>query len=85
MEGQLSWRSAHPVSTALFSPYCRFMAHLLTRHPSHPMFAFQESAYAKLHVIPALCLYGAAQAMDLPEVKEMIARAQQLTLSDGFR
>jgi len=85
MEGQLSWRSAHPVSTALFSPYCRFMAHLLTRHPSHPMFTFQESAYAKLHVIPALCLYSAAQAMDLPEVKEMIARAQQLTLSDGFR
>ncbi len=78
MEGKTRWRNAHPVSTYLFGPYTRFTAHLLTKHPSHPMLALQESAYAKLGVIPALCLYAKAQPMDLPAVRAMIRRAQRL-------
>ncbi|NUM73250.1 hypothetical protein HUU40_02700 [candidate division KSB1 bacterium] len=77
MEGQARWREAHPVSTYLFGKYTRFTAHLLTKHPSHPMFKLQEAAYAKLGVIPALCLYDHQQTMDLPEVRKMIARVTQ--------
>ena len=75
MEGRERWREAHPVSTYLFGKYTRFVAHLLTRHPSHPMFAAQEAAYAELGVIPALCLYSNAQAIDMPEVRRMLKRA----------
>lgn len=82
MDGQTSWRFAHPVSTRLFTPYCLFTAHLLTRHPSHPMFAFQEQAYAELGVIPALCLYDHTQRMDLPEVRAMIERARTFPRRD---
>jgi len=78
MEGQTSWRFAHPVSMHLFSPYCLITAHLLTRHPSHPLFSFQEKAYAELGVIPALCLYDHKQPLDLPETWAMIERARTL-------
>ncbi len=78
MEGRAPWRTAHPVSTSLFGPYTRFTAHLLTRHPSHHMFAFQEASYAALGVIPALCLSNSRQRMDLPAVRKMIRRAKRL-------
>ncbi len=78
MEGQARWREAHPVSTYLFGKYTRFVAHLLTKHPSHPMFKLQEAAYAELGVIPALCVYDQNQKMNMPEVKKMIQRAKTL-------
>ncbi|MEW6511957.1 MAG: DUF6259 domain-containing protein [Bacteroidota bacterium] len=78
MEGRARWRQAHPVSSHLFSPYTRLTAHLLTRHPSHPMFELQESAYKALGVIPALCLYNALQPMDTPGTRRMIRRAAPL-------
>lgn len=78
MEGTVRWRDAHPVSTYLFDKYTRFVAHLLTKHPSHPMFVLQEAAYEKLGVIPALCLYQDTQALDMPEVRKMIARAKNM-------
>jgi hypothetical protein len=78
MEGRTRWRKAHPVSTYLFGPFTRFTAHLLTKHPSHPMFALQESAYDALNVIPALCLYSHRQPMDIPQVRKMIQRTKRL-------
>jgi hypothetical protein len=78
MDGRTKWRSAHPVSAYLFGRYTRLTAHLLTRHPSHPMFKPQEAAYGKLGVLPALCLYNATQPMDTPEVRAMIRRANRL-------
>ncbi len=88
LDGQTSWRSAHPISTHLFSPFTRFTAHLLTRHPSHPQFAMQEEAYARLGVLPALCLYDAAQPIDSTATQAMIERANALlpippSISDG--
>jgi len=79
MEGQVPWRKAHPVSTYLFEKYTRYTGHLLTRHPSNPMFAFQEAAYSELGVIPVLSLYNYEQKIDLPEVKAMIERAKSLS------
>jgi hypothetical protein len=81
MEGRARWRRAHPVSTYLFGPYARFTAHLLTRHPSHPMFPLQERAYGELGVIPALCLYSAGQSLDTPATRAMARRARQLSRS----
>src|SRR5512140_2702004 len=78
VEGKTRWRNVHPVNAYLFGPYTRFTAHLLTRHPSNPMFAFQEASYAKLGVLPALCLYNAEQKMDLPAVRKMVKRAKKL-------
>jgi hypothetical protein len=78
MEGRKRWRFAHPLLTYLFGPYALFTAHLLTRHPTHHSFRFQEASYAKLGVIPALCLYHHDQKIDLPEVRKMIRRAKQL-------
>ncbi len=78
MEGAYAWRDAHPVSTHLFGPFTRFTAHLLTKHPSHPMFRAQEKAYARLGVIPALCLYNHAQSLDGPAVRAMVRRAKAL-------
>jgi len=78
MEGTSSWRKIHPVSVYLFDKYTRFTAHLLTKHPQHPLFKFQENAYRQLKVIPALALYNAQQKMDLPQVREMLARAQKI-------
>ncbi len=78
IEGTKPWRHAHPVSTELFGPYTRFVAHLLTKHPSHPMFRMQEKAYAGLRVLPALCLYNHRQAMQSPAVARMIRRAGRL-------
>jgi hypothetical protein len=73
------WRCVHPISVYLFGKYTRFCGHLLTRHPSHPDFAFQEAAYQQLNVIPVLALYNSGQTIDLPAVKKMIARANKLT------
>jgi hypothetical protein len=54
LEGQHSYRRVHPVSAATFGKSTRLAAHLLTKHPSHPLFERQESAYAELDVLPAL-------------------------------
>jgi hypothetical protein len=78
MEGQSTWRKVHPVSSYLFGKYTKYTAHLLTKHPSHPMFKLQEDSYKKLRVIPALCLYNNFQKMNLPEVKKMIERSKKL-------
>lgn len=78
MEGQAPWKNAHPVSSYLFGKYTRYTAHLLTKHPSHPMFKLQEDAYKRLNVIPALCLYNNEQKMNLPEVKKMIERSRKM-------
>ena len=66
------------MSTYLFGDYTKFSGHLLTRHPSHPMFTFQEAAYGELGVIPVLSLYSNEQKIDLPEVEAMIERAKTL-------
>ena len=81
MEGGSHWRTVHPVSTYLFGRYTRFTAHLLTRHPSHPAFSRQEKSYARLGVIPALCLYRHDQSLDTPQVRKMIRRATRLRRS----
>jgi hypothetical protein len=78
LEGKSRWRNIHPVSVDLFSPYTRFTPHLLTRHPSNPMFSHQETSYTELEVLPALCLYNMAQEMDLPAVRKMVKRARRL-------
>ncbi|MHB8579251.1 MAG: DUF6259 domain-containing protein [Ignavibacteriaceae bacterium] len=78
MEGQQSWKQAHPVSTYLFGKYTLFTAHLLTKYPTHPMFDMQESAYSQLGVIPALCLYNHNQRIDTPKVRQMIKRAKNI-------
>ena len=52
------WRRVHlPISVYLFKKYTRFTGHLLTRHPGHPDFAFQEAAYDQLGVLPVLACY----------------------------
>lgn len=78
MEGKKSWRNVHPVSSYLFGKYTRLCGHLLTKYPLHPKFRLQEESYAKLNVIPALCLYKTSQKMNIPEVKKMIQRAKKL-------
>jgi Domain of unknown function (DUF6259) len=83
MDGRTSWRNAHPVSTYLFGKYARYTAHLLTKHPSDPMFELQETSYEKLGVIPALCLYNHKQEMDIPAVHKMIKRAKRLNQERG--
>ena len=78
MDGQYQWRQVHPVSTYLFGRYVKFVAHLLTRHPSHPIFRFQEASYAKLGVLPALCLYDHSQPIGTEQVSHMIERAKKI-------
>ncbi len=78
MEGRVRWRKVHPVSMYLFGRYTKFVGHLLTRHPTHPMFALQETSYGKLNVIPVLGLYNHHQTMDSPAVRAMIRRARSL-------
>lgn len=78
LDGQTSWRHAHPVSIYLMGKYTRFGAHLLTKHPSSPFFKLQEDAYERLNVIPALVLYHRKQKMDSPEVRRMLKRAKSL-------
>ena len=78
MEGQVAWREVHPISSYLFGKYTRLTAHLLTKHPSHPMFAFQERSYGRLGVLPALVLYTSDQALDSAETNAMIKRALEL-------
>ncbi len=85
-EGKRRWRNVHPVSTYLFGKYTRFLAHLLTKHPSSSMFNLQEKSYARLGVIPALCLYNRTQPLDMPEISAMVARTKRLrfwTPEDG--
>jgi hypothetical protein len=78
MEGRARWRVAHPVSTYLFRPFTKFTAHLLTHHPSHPLFGLQEEAYGQLGVIPAICLHHKDQKLDLPAVRRVLRRAKKL-------
>ncbi|MBI2619837.1 MAG: hypothetical protein HYW57_07125 [Ignavibacteriales bacterium] len=82
MDGAVPWRQAHPVSVRLFGQYTRFVAHLLTKHPSHPMFRLQEEAYGRLGVVPALCLYNNEQQMDMPETRAMLRRANELATGE---
>lgn len=78
MEGRMEWRRVHPVSTYLFGKYTRFVAHLLTRHPSSSTFRRQEAAYTELGVLPALVLYRRSQEVDIPAVRKMLKRARRL-------
>lgn len=80
-EGQVGWRLAHPVSSYLFNPSTKFMAHLLTKHPDHPDFKLQESVYEKLDVMPVVCLYENTQPLDTPNVRRVIERANRLKQS----
>jgi hypothetical protein len=77
-EGSVRWRKVHPISSYLFSRYTKYLAHLLTKHPSHYHFQIQEESYSNLGVIPALVLYDNEQKMDIPEVNKMIQRAREL-------
>lgn len=79
LEGRARWRRVHPISTYLFGRYTRFVGHLLTRHPSHPAFALQESSYARLGVVPVLALYNNDQPLDTPAVRKMIRRARRMS------
>ncbi len=74
IEGRRPWREPHPVSKFLFGPFTRYVAHLLTAHPSMPAFAAQEEAYTKLDVVPALVLWDNTQRIDLPELRTMLER-----------
>jgi hypothetical protein len=76
LDGEEPWRKVHPVSVYLFGKYTQYLPHLLTKHPSHPAFRFQESAYKELNIIPALVLSASEQEMDLPEVREMVERVK---------
>lgn len=78
MDDRVQWRNVHPISSYLFGDYTKFMAHLLTKHTSDPMFKLQEESYAKLNVIPSLSLYSYEQEMDTPETRKMIERAKRL-------
>ena len=78
MEGEVEWREVHPISSYLFGKYTKLTAHLLTKHPTNPMFLFQEKSYDKLGVSPALVLYTSDQIIDLPETHKMIKRAEKL-------
>lgn len=78
MEGKVDWREVHPVSSYLFGKYTKLIPHLLTKHPSHPMFAFQERSYEHLGVLPALVLYTSDQQIDIPETNAMINRTDAL-------
>ena len=78
MDDRVQWRNVHPISSYLFGDYTKFMAHLLTKHTSDPMFKLQEESYAKLNVIPSLSLYSYEQEMDTPETRKMIERARRL-------
>ena len=82
MEGATPWRRVHPVSTALFGPYTKFVAHLLTKHPTSADFERQEAAYAALGVVPALVLYRRSHGLDGPAVDAMLARADRLATTE---
>ncbi len=78
MEGEMPWRRVHPVSVALFGKYTKFVAHLLTKHPTSADFERQEAAYAELGVVPGLVLYRRSHSLDGPAVDAMLARADRL-------
>jgi hypothetical protein len=78
LDGQEPWRKVHPVSVELFGKYTKYVPHLLTKHPSNPAFKFQESTYKELGIIPTLVLYDSEQEMNVPELRDMIGRANKL-------
>ena len=78
MDDRVQWREVHPISSYLFGDYTMFMAHLLTKHTSDPMFRMQEECYAKLNIIPTLSLYSYEQEMDTPETHKMIERTKNI-------
>ena len=78
MEGRVEWREVHPISSYLFGKYTKLVPHLLTKHPSHPMFAFQERSYERLGVLPALVLYNSDQPINIKETNLMISRTDTL-------
>jgi len=79
IEGQVGWRLAHPVSSYLFRPYTKYLAHLLTKHPDHHDFDFQEAVYKKLDVMPVVCLYRKNQPLDSPKVRQVMKRAKSIS------
>ncbi|MDX1430540.1 MAG: DUF6259 domain-containing protein, partial [Rhodothermales bacterium] len=81
MDDQVPWRYVHPVSTYLFSTHTRFLAHLLTKHPSNPVFQRQEAAYAKLGVVPAIVCYDREDELSGPEIDAVLERARQPSTS----
>lgn len=78
LEGAREWRRVHPISAHVFSPFTRLTAHLLTRHPTSPIFERQEAAYEELGVMPALVLYNRSHKIDVPQLQRLLERARFL-------
>jgi hypothetical protein len=78
IDSSQSWRKVHPVSVRLFGESTRFAAHLLTKHPSHPMFMNQDTAYTSLGVLPAIVCYDASQPLDHPDIHKVLDRARSI-------
>lgn len=76
MEESRVWRRPHPVSTHLFGPSTLFAGHLLTKHPSHPLFAAQEAAYETLGIVPTLVCYDSGQDLSSPVIDRLLERAR---------
>jgi hypothetical protein len=83
MDGQVPWRTVHPVSMRVFSPYARFVAHLLTKPPADPAFAAQDRAYSRLGVVPAVVYRHAIEPTASPEIEAVFAQASALRRSAG--
>ena len=79
LDGTASWRRVHPISVYLFGKYTKFIPHLLTKHPSNAVFAFQEESYKNLGIIPTLVLYNSDQKIRVPQIKDMLKRAKSLS------
>jgi hypothetical protein len=79
IEGKSSWRQVHPVSAYLFRKYTKLTAHLLTKHPSVPMFGRQQSAYEMLGIVPALVLYRRSHTLNEPGVERLLDWAKKLS------
>ncbi|HLE56370.1 MAG TPA: DUF6259 domain-containing protein [Rhodothermia bacterium] len=72
------WIQIHPVSSRVLGRYSRMTPHLLTDHPSGAKFSYQEAAYARLGISPALVCYGSHQTIDGPRVRKMLRRAKSV-------
>ncbi len=78
LEGAREWRRVHPVSSYVFGPFTRLMAHLLTKHPTSTVYERQEEAYEELGIIPALVLYNKSHEIDVPQLQRMLERTRAL-------
>lgn len=79
-EGELPWRTVHPVSAALFCNFTRITGHLLTKNPENPVFDKQEESYAQIDALPVIALYNSDQSWDYPGIKKVLERAKSLKL-----